>query len=265
MRSVNPDDRPLEGRTLLVTRAPSEWTGLSARLAALGAMPEFRATIRQMAPADTSAVATALDSVGRYAWILVTSPAGARFFDEAARGRGVDPGRCRARLAAVGRGTARALSALGWAVDLVAPSARAEGLAEALAGRIAKGESALWVRPENPAADLQAYLAGSGAAVLGVVFYVTVPSDDAPGVAADILARRYDAVLWTSPSSLAAVLDGAGARRGEIVAALRAARGIALGPTTAAALARAGLAADAVAEEPSEEELTGVFLRVLAR
>ncbi len=256
--------RPLLGRTVLVTRPGSEWTRLQQRLRELGAEAVFSAPIRQVEPRDPAAVEAALDRIGGYAWIAFTSPAGVAFFHRAARHRGLAPESLGASVAAVGEATAGALRSRGYEVALTAETRHGRGLGEALAGRAAPGSRVLWVRPERAAEGLAEATAGAGVEIDGVAFYATVASAEAAVLAVEIRDRRFDAVGWTSPSSLEGVLDAAGERRRAVLAVLLETPSIALGPTTAAALTRAGIVPAGIAQEPTEAELERLFLRVLA-
>jgi uroporphyrinogen III methyltransferase/synthase len=121
---------PLFGRTIVVTRARSQASDLTAQLAALGAEVIEAPTIAIAPPADDGvALARAAAGVvdGRYAWVVFTSAnAVSRLADLIPDARAW----AGTRIAAVGPATAEALGSYRLIADLVPARALAEGLVE---------------------------------------------------------------------------------------------------------------------------------------
>jgi uroporphyrinogen III methyltransferase/synthase len=230
------EDRPLLGRRIVVTRAREQASELVARLSALGAATIEVPAIAVHDPADGGAAlaaAVARLAAGDYAWLVVTSPNGARRLLAALRDAGRD---ARAlggvRLAAIGPGTADALAAANLVADLVPPRFVAESLVEAFpggAGRVllARAAVARDVLPEG--------LTAKGWTVDVVEAYRTEP------VALD--AARAEAlagaeiVTFTSSSTVTNFLAAAG--RDAVPRTVAA-----IGPVTAATARDAGLTVD---------------------
>jgi uroporphyrinogen-III synthase len=251
----------LRGIAVLLTRPPSRVTSLAARLRALGASVEARPTIELAPPHDPGPARRAAREVGRYDWIVLTSPTGARCFLEALAAAGARTA-LRARFAVVGPGTAAALAGAA-PVGLEATDSRAEGLARVLAPALRPGERVLLVGPERARPLLSQALSGTGAEVEAVAFYRNEPARDVVAIAHDVAGGRYDVLVLSSPSSLERLLASGARPRDELHAALARLCVVAIGPITAHALADAGLAARAVADRPTDDGIVDAIGRGL--
>jgi uroporphyrinogen III methyltransferase/synthase len=233
--------RPLLGRTVVVTRARSQASGLSARLRDLGARIVEVPTIRIDGPADGGAGlgrAVAELGDGRYEWVVFSSPNAvsallervpdARLFGSA-------------RLAAMGPGTADALSAWHLVPDLVPDRAIAEGMLEAFPDPAGPGSRVLLPRAAEGRDRLPDGLRAAGWEVDDVAAYRTVrmplTGADRDGVA------RADAVCFASASSVTGLLAATGGPD-EVPRVV-----VCIGPSTASAAAAGGLQVTAVARE----------------
>jgi uroporphyrinogen-III synthase len=163
----------------------------------------------------------------------------------------------------MGPGTARELRGAGLAPDLIARESRAEGLARELAPRLAPGDRVLLVRPEVARPVLEDELRRAGARVEAVAFYRNVPAAEVPSIAADVAAGAYDALVFTSPSTVERLIEGSGAASGEVLRAMARTRLVAIGSVTASAVKRLGLPAPVVAEKPSDDALVAAVRRAL--
>lgn len=195
---------PLFGRRILVTRSREQASELADRLRALGAEAVEFPTIRIRAPEDWTAVDRALDRLSQYDWVLFTSPNGVRFLLRRIKERGGDIRDLKGiRMAAIGPGTTQALEFLGVRVDLMPREYRAEALAEAFPRGEVKGKIFLLPRAEQAREVLPDRLRELGGAVDVVPVYRTVLPDDGPSQMRQILlARRLDAVTFTSSSTV---------------------------------------------------------------
>jgi uroporphyrinogen-III synthase len=257
---------PLAGLGVLVTRNPGEWPALLARLEALGASATFRSPTIQAEPADPEAVDAAVDALDTFAWIAFTSGSGVRSLAEAARRRGIAIGGGAPRFACVGEGTARVLaSVVGRAADLVAEDGTGRGLARALLARRGAGDRVLVVRPEVSAGGLERALREGGADFDEVAVYRTVPAPWVSDLATSILRGHFAVVVFTAPSAFRSILEAPGAGDDRVASALARTTRVAIGPTTAEALAGASLAPDAVAERPDEEAVEAAIVAAVAR
>lgn len=152
----------------------------------------------------------------------------------------------------VGGRTAKAARSAGFA-DVIEAGPDAEALAAILRRLSADAGPVLHLSGREVARDLDALVTG-GPAIQRMIVYDAVAREKLPeGVAADLTARRIDAVLHFSPRSArifgrlmrSAGLDGAA---GEVLH-------VALSARVADALREAGLPVAAIAREPTEAAL----------
>lgn len=72
--------QPLEGRRIVITRAPEQSGELQLLLEQLGAEVLFLPMVRFLDPEDTADLDMAIDSLGDFAWLVFTSANAGRFF-----------------------------------------------------------------------------------------------------------------------------------------------------------------------------------------
>jgi uroporphyrinogen III methyltransferase / synthase len=189
---------PLAGRSVVVTRARTQASGLAGRLRALGARVVEAPAIR-IEPLDAQ-----LPQLGGFDLLCVTSPNGARRLLEIVRDARALAGPA---IAAIGPGTVAALRAGGIEADIVPPRAVAESLVETLADQ--RVRRALIARAEQARDVLPEALRQRGIDVEILALYRTVaqPLDDAAREA----AGGADYVTFTSASSVRFYVEAAGA------------------------------------------------------
>lgn len=243
-------DRGLAGRRILLTRPAGRAAALAGRLERLGAVVELRPTIRLVAPRDAGPARRALLALEHHSWILFTSAAGVSFFFDMLREVGGEA--VSARIAAIGPATARAVEGRGLSPSHVAQHPTSEGLAGELTKRIAPGERVLLVRPEVAREVLPESLRRAGVEVDAVAFYRNEADPGVTETVARLIAGRYDAVVFSSPSTFGRLLEGAADRAEELRRALSSIRRVAIGEVTAAALREAALPPSAVALQPTD-------------
>jgi len=249
------DRRPLFGKRIVVTRARSQASSLSERLAALGAevieMPATR--IEEM---DASPIQRAISGLSEYGWVVFTSQNAVRIFWDALRAESLDARALAGiKLAAVGPATASALLERGLAVDVAPDRFVAEALLDALRGRRdVQGVRVLYAKAEGAREVLHDGLEELGAIVEEVVLYRSVVD----GSGATELRQRLidggaDFVTFTSASSV----NGFVAAVGEDVA--RRVPAATIGPITSAAARDRGLE---VSVEATESTIAGLVAAV---
>ncbi|MGH7619468.1 MAG: uroporphyrinogen-III C-methyltransferase [Gemmatimonadaceae bacterium] len=245
------ETRPLFGKTVVVTRARSQASSLTERLAQLGAdVLEMPAT--RIEAVDPEPLRRAIGALGIYKWVIFTSQNAVPIFWRALRDASLD---VRAlggiKIGAVGLVTRQALAERGLIADVLPERFVAEGLLEAMRGQEdVQGARVLYVAATGARETLRIGLEAMGATVDRVPVYSSVP--DAEGAAelrAKLLAGETDAVTFTSASSVNAFVDAVGAD-----AATRA-PAISIGPVTTAAARRRGLD---VATEASSSTIAGL-------
>jgi uroporphyrinogen III methyltransferase/synthase len=238
--------RPLRGRRILVTRPRAQAGRLVALLEAYGAEVVALPTIRLEPPEDWGPLDAALRELAGFRWVLFTSVNGVAAFGERLARAGLGAGSLAgAGVAAIGPETGAAVRRMGIEPAVVPSEYRAEGLADALAARVAPGDHVLLVRAAEARDLLPRELAARGALVTVVPAYRTVLAREGAERLAGLLARRaLDVLTFTSSSTVrgfVALLGGRDVRRLVADAALAA-----IGPITAATAAEHGLRVEIV-------------------
>jgi len=240
-------------RVILVTRPADRNASLKRKLESLGARVDARPTIDLDLPRDAGPARQALRRLGDYSWVVFTSPGGVRYFEALGRRVLARAPRPSHNVAAIGPSTARALRECGVEPTIVAKDSSAEGMVEALAGRVRPGERVLLVRPEEAREVLPQARSRAGAVVDAVPFYRNVAARNVVEIAGEVRREAYDVVVFTSPSTALRLLEGANAAEVEILAALRRAKIVAIGEVTKRALEDLGVPVGAVAPEPTDD------------
>ncbi len=252
------DTKPLFGKRVLVTRPSGRAEDLSRLLRDSGAEPIEAPTIRIADPEDPKPLADAVAALGRYQWVVFTSRNGVeRFFAELAR-QGGDARRLgRARVAAIGPGTAEELRARGIHPDQVPGEYRGEAVARAIVdahGGDMKGASVLLPRAEVARDVLPETLRAAGAAVDVVPAYRSLPPEDEEVERLRSLVRggSVDVVTFTASSTVANLVELLGRGAARELAPLTVAS---IGPVTTETAERLGVRVDATARTYTNEGL----------
>jgi uroporphyrinogen III methyltransferase/synthase len=245
--------RPLHGRTVVVTRARAQASGLAATLRALGAETVELPAIRIEPRTDSEEARAAVAAIRDYSLVCLTSANGVRLLFEALADAGLDArALAGATVAAIGPGTVRELAARGIAADVVPERSVTESLVEALAQVEVEGRRALVVRPAAARDVLPEALRERGAEVDAVALYETVREQ--PGAEALEAARGADYVTLTSASTVRNLAEALG---GGLPAGVRA---VSIGPITSEAARDAGIE---VAVEASRHDVDGLVEALL--
>jgi uroporphyrinogen III methyltransferase/synthase len=246
--------RPLHGRTVVVTRARAQASGLAATLRSLGATVVELPAIRVESRIATDEVRAAAAAIAEYELVCLTSPNGVGMLFEAIAEAGLDArALAGATVAAIGPGTARALAAHGIVADIVPERFVAEALVEALAGVEVEGKRVLVARAAEARDVLPDALRERGADLDVVALYETVR--EAPDEEAIAAAGAADYVTFTSSSTVTNLTEALGDRFPA------AARIVSIGPVTSGSVAEAGLE---VAVEADRHDVDGLLAALLA-
>jgi uroporphyrinogen III methyltransferase / synthase len=248
------ETKPLFGWRVLVPRTKEQAGALSARLRGYGSVPEEVPTISVEPPRNPLQMDKAIRGLveGRYEWIAFTSVNAVKAVREKFDEYGLD---ARAfsglKIAAVGEKTAAAIEAWGLRADLV-PSGEqsAAGLLEDWPpyDDVLDPINRVFLPRADIATDtLVAGLQSIGWEVDDVTAYRTVrAAPPAPAVRDAIKSGRFDAVVFTSSSTVRNLVGIAGKPHPSTVVA-------AIGPATAKTAEEHGLRVDVLAPKPSVE------------
>jgi uroporphyrinogen-III synthase len=241
---------PLAGKRVVITRPESQSVPLAEALRTVGAEVILLPLIRIAPPHDLSSLDSALRNLGQFDSLIFTSQnAVAAVADRLAFLNVVTRP---PRIAAVGKSTADAAKAAGFAVTHTGYGTAAD-LVRELANEFS-GKRILLPRSDRAAASLITQLQNTGAEVTEVVAYRTVLLDYADSNAA---TDRADAILFFSPSAVHAfsVLIRSG-----VFSSIQAYGAVgAIGPVTRSALMEATLPCDFEAQHPSVEEVVSAL------
>lgn len=250
------ETKPLFGWNVLVPRTKEQSGSMTERLASHGASSDVVPTISVEPPRTPQQMERAIKGLvtGRYEWIGFTSANAVRAVREKFTEFGLD---ARAfaglKIAAVGGVTADSLRAWGIQPDLV-PSGEqsAQGMLEEWPAydEVLDPINRVFLPRADIATDtLVAGLQEMGWEVDDVTAYRTVrAAPPAPEVREAIKSGRFDAVCFTSSSTVRNLVGIAGKPHATTVVAC-------IGPATAKTAEEHGLRVDVLASEPSAEAL----------
>jgi len=248
------DTEPLRGWATLVTRPAGAGAGVARRLQSYGATCIQAPTIVIAPPLGTTRLDAALAALaaGSYAWVGFTSANAVAALHSRAAGADPEVVFGPAAVAAVGARTADALLAWGVRPLLVAsaPSSAAGLLAiwPAPPAVLSPAGRVLVPRSDIAGTELVDGLAGAGWLVDDVVAYRTLPAVVPAPVVGALAAGGFDAVLFTSVSSVAGLVAAVGVLPARTLVAC-------IGPVTAQAAAAAGLRVGVVAAAATGDAL----------
>ncbi|HEY0738336.1 MAG TPA: uroporphyrinogen-III C-methyltransferase [Herpetosiphonaceae bacterium] len=173
------DNRPLQGKRIIVTRAREQASALSEQLRGAGAEPIEYPVIAFAPPEDWTPLDQALAKLDEYSWIIFTSVNGVRFMIERMKHFDMEPSLLHHhRIGAIGPATAAELESVGLRATFV-PT---EFVAEAVIAQIGDVSSQRILLPRADIAReaLATGLIAKGAQVDNVVAYRTVLGTEEP-------------------------------------------------------------------------------------
>ena len=198
------ENRPLWGKTVVVTRSREQASRLVELLNTAGARCLEVPTIEIAPPADYAPLDDALQHLARYDWVIFTSANGVNAFMDRLFHMGLDVRALgRAHLAVIGPATAEALKDYSLVADVVPDTFQAEGLLDVLTPRLLGGTRLLLARAEQARDVLPEGLSRLGAKLDVVPVYRALPPASVPPEAAELLAEgRVDLLTFTSSSTV---------------------------------------------------------------
>ena len=201
------EQKPLMGRSVVVTRAREQASGLAASLTELGAEVIQCPTIEISPMADYAELDAALAKLADYHWVIFTSVNGVRHFWLRLAEAGKDSralGNC--KVAAIGPATAEALLQRGITPDFIPERYVAEGVLDGLVSREngnVNGKRFLLPRAAKAREVLPDELRKAGAVVDVIAAYETVPAAHRRDEVLDrIKAGTLDCVTFGSSSTV---------------------------------------------------------------
>jgi uroporphyrinogen III methyltransferase / synthase len=198
------ENRPLMGRSIVITRSGEQAGELVKRLSDLGAECLECPTIKVLPTDDMKPLDKAIDNLDSYDWLIFTSVNGVDFFFNRLFEKSKDVRDLHhIRTAVIGPATAKRLFDFGLKSDIVPESSRAESMVRAFAKEDIHGKKVLLPRAKEARPVLPVELAKMGAVVDDVEAYVTKAVKDGAGVVLEgIKERTIDMITFTSSSTV---------------------------------------------------------------
>lgn len=233
------DNKPLFGKTVVVTRARAQASALTKKLEAQGARVLEVPAIKIVPPADFAPLDKAISEIDTYKWLILTSVNGVEYFFDRLLKSGKDSrALCGVKIAAIGSATAEALKGYGITADLIPSAYKAEKLADALAADTKAGDKLLLARAKIARNVLPERLRALGAQVDVVTAYETVADCQNKEELLEALeSGEASLVTFTSSSTVTNLLDVLGDKKDLLNKVALAA----IGPVTAETLEKHGL------------------------
>jgi uroporphyrinogen-III synthase len=207
--------KPLQGKRVIVTRAPEQSQSLVDALREAGAEPLLLPLVA-FAPADNPAELDAcIKNSARFDWIFFTSQNALRAVQQRCAELELPLEKVFAdlKIAAVGPATAEAATAAGLTVNFISRIHTGVALAEELSAETQRKRVFL-PRSDRANPDLIEVLNLHGWQVTPVVAYKTVsPNADSINAQESLLLGNGDAILFFSPSTVRHLRDLLGAQR----------------------------------------------------
>ena len=198
------ENRPLLGKTIVVTRARAQASDLVEFLSELGAECLECPTIKIEPPKDYSLLDKAIKNLSAYDWVVFTSVNGVTYFFERLFAAGKDVRALnKLQTATIGPVTEKKLFEFGFNSDIVPESYRAEAVVKAFGSVDIKDRKVLLPRAEEARPILPDKLTEMGASVDEIPVYRTV-AVDAGGdqLIKQLEEKSIDMITFTSSSTV---------------------------------------------------------------
>jgi len=253
------EQKPLFGKTIVITRSREQASELAEKLNALGARVLSFPTVRFEPPDDDQPLDDALQSLSEFDWVIFTSVNAVDRVFTAIDVQGGDARRfAGVKICCIGPGTAARLAERGIRADLIPERFTSNAIWDALAeNESLAGKRFLLPRADIAGRDLPEKLLTAGAKVTDIAAYKTLPGEPASDVIEALRADQVDLVTFTSASTArnyAAIISVALGQPPENMAY------ISIGPETSKAAGEVGLV---IAAEADEHTLDGLVAAVV--
>ncbi|MEQ8675585.1 MAG: uroporphyrinogen-III synthase [Aggregatilineales bacterium] len=191
----------LNGKRIVVTRAPHQADSLARLITDVGAVPILYPCIDIAPPADTRPLDDALRELSAFGWLIITSQNTVYALAERLHILGISPDWSQLNIAAVGTSTAEIVrEVFGAEVALIPQPQTAEALANAL--KIVPCERVFLPQSARATDDLAKRLAQMGFIVTTATAYDNVIGQGGADVPAMLDAGQIDAITFTSASTV---------------------------------------------------------------
>jgi uroporphyrinogen III methyltransferase/synthase len=198
------EDRPLFGRTVVVTRAREQASDFRLLLEERGAHCLEFPTIEVIPPASWDPLDKAIQNLDQYDWVIFTSINGVRFFFQRLQEQGEDVRALHGiRIAAIGPKTASGLEKRGLRLDFVPSEYRAEAVIDGLGAEEVRSKRFLLPRAAKAREILPEKIMEMGGQIDVVPVYETIRSSGKIEGVKDLLKKGFiSCITFTSSSTV---------------------------------------------------------------
>jgi uroporphyrinogen III methyltransferase/synthase len=196
------EERPLFGKTVVVTRAREQASDFRLLLEAKGANCLEFPTIEVIPPANWEPVDKAIQNLNQYDWVIFTSINGVRFFFQRLQEQGEDVRALHGiRIAAIGPKTAAGLEERGLRLDFVPSEYRAEAVIDGLGAEEVLSKRFLLPRAAKAREILPEKIKEMGGQIDVVPVYETIRPAGKREEVRDLLKKGFIACITFTSSS----------------------------------------------------------------
>ncbi len=249
------DNRPLFGKSIVVTRAADQAGEFTRLLGSHGAQVFECPTIKIIPPETFTELDAAIAGLASFDWLIFTSFNAVNSFFTRLHDLDLDSraiGNC--RICAVGPKTAAALAPYGLKADLVPGNYKAEGVVDAFKKLELKNTRVLFPKADRARELIPAELQQMGATVVAPVAYRNILPEELPAAALEALVKRQiQCITFTSSSTVENLAAMVGENR--LLKLLEGVVIASIGPITSKTCRELGLAVDI---EPAEYTLAAL-------
>ncbi|HUF17145.1 MAG TPA: uroporphyrinogen-III C-methyltransferase [Thermoanaerobaculia bacterium] len=258
------ENRPLFGRTIVVTRAREQASELKKLLEEAGGRVLQFPTIEIVPPASFDSLDSIIEDLASYDWLIFTSVNGVQSFFHRLHSKDLDArALSSSRIAAVGQTTAALLLDRGIRADLVPDKFQSIALLPLLPQDQSGVRTAVIRAAVGRNEVIDELRARGGTVDLGIAYETRATTAIRDELVALLEAGSIDCVTFTSASTVDHFFENLSeeqSRRLTEKAALAS-----IGPTTSEAIRSRGARVDVEADEASVPALAGAVIRLLER
>jgi uroporphyrinogen III methyltransferase/synthase len=250
------DIRPLFGKKILVTRSVDQAGEFSRMLSERGATAIECPTIHIREPEQWGPLDDAIEKLGEYEWLVLSSANAVNYFFKRLSVKGLDArALANCRVCTVGQKTAEALAGYGIKADLIPVDYMAEGVVAEFAKLDISGSKVLYPRADHVREIIPLELARMGAWVDSPVSYSNVtPAKLPPEAVLALETRSVDCITFTSSSTVRNLAAMLGEDR--MLDMLKGVAVASIGPITTKTCRALGLKVDIQPEEHTLAAMT---------
>ncbi len=257
------ENKPLFGKRVLVTRSRSQASVFAEKIEHLGGEPWEFPTIEINPPDDFGPMDRAIEAIGQFDWLILTSVNGVQYFFDRLRFNKKDIRALNGlKICAIGPKTREEIEKYGIFCEFMPEEFVAEAIIEGLKSEDLAGKKVLLPRADIARKVLPETLQAMGAVVTEVTAYKTVSGDGNTEILKEMLAeKRIHILTFTSSSTVKNFVSKLSEPnlpellQGTLVACI--------GPITANTARELGLTVDIEAEEYTIDGMTKAILAYL--